>query len=576
MNVFGSIANAILFRGASGIGGAVKRGYRKKGAAGRRVSEKTLNAILRSGRGTEYGKKIGLDKVQSVEDYQRLVPLSTYEDYRSYVDRMVELGEQNLLTRKRVRYLAQTSGTVSKLKLIPQTSASYVPYIKETCILANDLSHAERRRGLSGVPCRGLLLTEVNISKTSGKTADVRGIRTGYISAYAVGGLKTFLPMFTCLPKDVIGKPEIRDQKYIKARYALQEPDLVFFGGVFMSALVDIMSYIEEKREMLIRDIETGTIDPSVDMPDGIRRRLEKKLRPDPARAAELRAVFDAPGDGPIIPRIWKNMSLIASVGTGDFTPFTEKMRGMAGDVEIGFLMYAASECVFGAAMETEQPQYLLLPDAGFFEFLPVDENGETDDSARPLLMHELAVGGLYEIIVTNRAGLYRYRIKDVVRVAGFEGEIPYVCFAYRREQVINMAGSHFTGEFIEQIVENFSEAIGVPLRDHSIYADYEDRKGRIVLYIEPDGEIPPDRASRLDDILEEEMIKVNVLYGMHRQEESINHCVVRRVAPGTYEHYRDMRIAQGMSVNQLKAVRYITTQEQYDFFTAAVIDNNA
>ena len=38
------------------------------------------------------------------------------------------------------------------------------------------------------------------------------------------------------------------------------------------------------------------------------------------------------------------------------------------------------------------------------------------------LLPHEATIGRDYELVITNLGGLYRYRIGDVVRVAGFHG----------------------------------------------------------------------------------------------------------------------------------------------------------
>ncbi len=109
-----------------------------------------------------------------------------------------------------------------------------------------------------------------------------------------------------------------------------------------------------------------------------------------------------------------KNVKYILAIGGDCFFYYTGKMRGYAGDIPLHHFVYAASEGVFGLAEHVDSPdRYMLLPESVFFEFMPVGED------KRPLLMGEVEIGGKYELIVTNRSGLYRYRLGDVVRVVG-------------------------------------------------------------------------------------------------------------------------------------------------------------
>jgi hypothetical protein len=40
--------------------------------------------------------------------------------------------------------------------------------------------------------------------------------------------------------------------------------------------------------------------------------------------------------------------------------------------------------------------------------------------------------GQMYEVVITNVSGLYRYRMGDVIKVCGFHFECPIVEFMYR------------------------------------------------------------------------------------------------------------------------------------------------
>ena len=87
-----------------------------------------------------------------------------------------------------------------------------------------------------------------------------------------------------------------------------------------------------------------------------------------------------------------------------------------------------------GVVTEVESMDYTLIPQGGYYEFLPVDAEGdETALRTQTLKLNELEVGQDYEIIITNFSGFYRYRIGDVVTVNGYEGESPKICFKYRK-----------------------------------------------------------------------------------------------------------------------------------------------
>ncbi|MBQ3627359.1 MAG: GH3 auxin-responsive promoter family protein [Synergistaceae bacterium] len=47
---------------------------------------------------TEYVRKYNFAGIKSVEDFKRMVPFTTYDDYEPYITRMIENGEKNLLT----------------------------------------------------------------------------------------------------------------------------------------------------------------------------------------------------------------------------------------------------------------------------------------------------------------------------------------------------------------------------------------------------------------------------------------------------------------------------------------------
>ena len=191
----------------------------------------------------------------------------------------------------------------------------------------------------------------------------------------------------------------------------------------------------------------------------------------------------------------------------------------------------------------------------------------------RPLLMHELEVGKHYEIIITNLIGLYRYRIRDVIRVVGYEGQIPYIEFAYRATHITDLCGSHITGEHVANAVATAEAAVGAHVEDYSLYEDAEHDPPRLVLFYETEETLIAAQQARLEQVFEAELRSNAWDYDYYRNVNFMAPVKLRPVARGSYMRYRDMRISQGASSNQFKAVRAIDTQEKLDFFRAAVID---
>ncbi len=559
------VMNPVLFNAAAVYGGIMLKRHLLQGRTAARISEKLLLRMVRESRDTEIGKKFHFREIHSVKDYQKTVPYTTFDDYREYVDRTVEKGEQNLMTAQRIVYFADTSGTVSLLKKIPVSKQFFVPCRRSGCALYWMIRKEMKRRGFSTLSARGLNLVDMASWKTNG------GIRHGYISSYAFGKAKGLLASLVCFPKELFDAGDEVDSRYLKVLFALADRDLTYLWAVFISALTDTMAFMEDNYRMLTRDIARGKIDPSIKMPAAFRRRMEKQLRPDPKRAKELRAIFEHPEKGPIVPRIWKRMSVIMAIGSGEFAPYVARMREYTGP-EIAYCheIFAASEALIGNVTQVNDDRYLLIPDGGFYEFLPVDWDG-TSDTEHPLTMRELKEGEHYELVITNLSGLYRYRIKDVVRVAGFHGQTPYLQFAYRKQQVINIAGVHITTEQIRTVIKGLEERLGTPVADYSLYEDATSVPARIVFFLEPEGEEwSPKTISEIPRIIDEMLVGVNPDFGHLMDWDEISPSYVRMLPIGTYRRYREEKIASGVPVNQIKAVRLIKKPEELEFFTRA------
>ena len=85
------------------------------------VQEKILLKYVNENKDTLYGKKYKFKDIKTIEDFRKNVPVSTYEDYEEYIDRIFN-NENNVLTSDKVKVLEQTSGSSGTKKYIPYTS----------------------------------------------------------------------------------------------------------------------------------------------------------------------------------------------------------------------------------------------------------------------------------------------------------------------------------------------------------------------------------------------------------------------------------------------------------------------
>lgn len=553
------------FGGMLGIAEHIKLYLYSKDAVA--MQRRVLLRLMRDNKTTEYGRKNGFAQVKSVEQYQSLVPLSDYLDYEDFVMRMAN-GEKGLITNRYVRRFTESSGSTGRSKLVPMSGHAewncqcYSFSAPVGC--AVKYFAKEKHRPLP--PQRGLLTAEVGSRKLP------CGATVSCLSSIPLLNLRPIVPLITSSPKEVLfaDSQAETDMHYVKLRFALQEDDISYLGTIFITTLESMFFYMEKNHALLCRDIEQGTIDPSIRMPAELRKKLEKRLRPRPARAARLRAEFEKGFDEePIVPRIWPACGWLYGMGTGALSHYATRLRRYIGeDMPIHYLGYAATEALMAVPIELDSFEYVLLPHNAFYEFLPLD----APEGTRPLTVSEVEAGKEYELILTNLSGFYRYRIEDVVKVTGFYHQSPKVTFCYRLNQIANISGEKINQLALEEIVGNYAEKTGDFLVGYCLYADRSTSPGHYELLLECKDTHTAAEQAEYSRLFEEALCAGNVSVGPLIQSGALGHCAVRFLQHGTFDAYREKKKEQGANLNQLKPVRVITTDEQKEFFFSRII----
>ena len=531
----------------------------------RKANEELLLKLLRENKDTEYGKLYGFGDIKSIEEYREKVPFSNYDTYAPYIERMVKNKEKNLITAYDVIQYAETSGSVGVQKKIPVTVNAMKVYMKYSFQRTKAIAEAHYKEVYGKSVPKGKGLNMVETERTVMDDGTPRGSVTGSVARK----FRKLFKIFLTSPDEVSFPIGGMNMNYMKARFALEEPDVVWFLSAFMTNFVDMLNYIKKNWQMICDDIEHGTINDEV-CEERSRPIMMKYVKPNPKRAEYLRNVFKEGFDTPIIPRIWPKFAWACAIGTGGFTTYCEKFKKFAGDkVAIDYFVYAASEGMFAACIKMNDPRFIPLTDSCFLEFLPADAD---DNDNNTLTLDQLEQGKEYEVIITNQAGFYRYKIRDVVRVLGFHNKCPLITFAYRKGQLVNIAGEKTTEEHLNESVKKLGQELGIDFNDYALYLDLDRPVGRYVMLLEPDGPIEVDKDGKYAKAFQDILCKINIEYDfVSNTRKSLDMPLILIQQQETHALWREYKLMKGSSANQVKPVRVLDVPIKQKFFLSLV-----
>lgn len=527
-----------------------------------RYNTELLMRMLDDNKDTEYGRKYGFADIKSVAEFQECVPLTTFDNYAGYVYRMTEGGESGLISAYNIAHYAKTSGTMGNPKRIPVSDRAMGVMNRYNMQLRTKVICDAIGFDWANPPYLNLIESQLTTLKN--------GATYGAISAKVIGQMGDYLPMLMTSPLEALVPDPKTNTRYLHARFALMNPEITSMGFSFSSILLELMQYIESEWEMLVDDIEKGTIDESVKMPADVRASVLGKIQPMPERAAQLREIFSQGFDEPIMPKIWPNLTIFSGVATGGFATYYNKLRQRyAGDgVRLFYVGLNASEGILSVPMDVDCPDSVLIPDSVFYEFIPID----SEDPGDIVTIDGVEVGKTYEIVITNQSGFYRYRIRDAVKVTGMYNNTPMIQFQYRIDQTISVLGEKTTELVLRGVAEHVERELGHSMEDFSVFGDVDSVPMRYVMLMEatlPEGLDPGAVAAELDKGL----CEGNPSYGDKVAKGMLDHLRLLFLQPETYLLYRDVMISKGAASAQLKPPR-ILNEIQRRFFMALLEDD--
>lgn len=184
-----------------------------------------------------------------------------------------------------------------------------------------------------------------------------------------------------------------------------------------------------------------------------------------------------------------------------------------------------------------------------------------------------------YLIVFFSPPGLYRYRVGDVLRVAGFKNKAPQFNFICRKNVVLSIDSDKTDEVELQNAVKNAVNHL-VPfdaaVSEYTSYADTTTVPGHYVLYWELSlngtTPIPPSVFEDCCLTIEESL---NSVYRQGRVcDKSIGPLEIKIVEPGTFDKLMDYAISLGASINQYKTPRCVKFAPIIELLNSRVVSN--
>jgi len=552
-----SMLQKILCFAMTAAAGSYRRKFEADTLKATQANQAILKEILKLNSASEYGRKYQFSSIKSVADYQAKVPLTSYEDYRPYIERMSN-GETNILTSLPVIYFGLSSGTTGKSKLIPVTAASRRVINSHMMLLTQGMLYQvipETRHCGRGL----MLMNSVRAGSTSG------GIPTGAATSGGMNSMRFIVPYLWTSPPEILQLADQRTAIYLHLLFALQAKDLAYINAPFPSPILHLFRLLEEEWPQLAEDLAKGAISQHLKLEPEIRGQLEKRMRPDAERAEQL-AEEAAKGMADIARRLWPNLLYICCVGGGSFNIYMARISRYTGQIPYYSAVYCATEAMIGICTRLNDVTYVVIPRTAYYEFIPEDEA----ENSKPTVLNldQLEKDKSYEVVITNQAGFYRYRLGDVIKVVDYYNGSPVIEFLYRKGQLLNVAAEKTQEAAVLAALKNAAAQWGTDLVDFAAAIDLDGDVGRYVLFVEVQD---PEKITDLSEwqvILEKTLGEANPRYAAGIKEGRIGSMLLQIVQPGSFQLLQRELILRGASENQVKIPRLISDEGLKSFLT--------
>ncbi len=358
---------------------------------------------------TDYGRHFG---IRSPSDFRARLPVVTWDDLAPWLARQ-RASEGRVLLPGPARFYEKTSGSSGAAKLVPYTNALLRSFTRMFAIWAHDLiANGPRFR-------TGQLYFSVSPSFAPAAVTE-RGVSIGLEddTDYLGPWLKPLLRPFFIVPPGASHARQPSAWKRIVATQLVRSPRLEVLSVWNPSFIKVLLDWIGDHRDELARAL---------------------RLDGDSARAEAL-------AQDPIPwTRLWPELKLVSCWASAGAAPLARALEAMLPGVLLQGKGLLATEAPMTVPSIRAQG-HLPLVDEVYFEF-------EEEHGGALRTLDEVDVGGVYNLIISQRAGLLRYRIGDRVKVSHRYRRTPCLEFLGRGAATSDLVGEKLHEDFVRGVL---------------------------------------------------------------------------------------------------------------------------
>ena len=526
------------------------------------TEEQTLRGILQYAKDSEWGKLHNFSYILAAKTpeelfkrWQENVPPAEYEDLEPFIERHKN-GEANVLFPSKPMMYATTSGTTKTPKWIPITKRYY----------KNVYSKISKIWLYSAYKYRPGVFDDAGTSIVGKVIEDYApdGTICGAVSGIVRRDLPQFIKAIYAEHDDVYAINDHRARYYCIVRMGL-ERNIRILVTPNPSTIVELQQSVNDMFEDYVTDIEKGTLSPNVNIEEEFRQTISSGLKPNPKRAAELRALKEKYGT--LQPKhYWPNLQVLSTWKCGNTYVYMDKLKdAFPAEMfhqEFGFF---ATECCPGKVLDDGKAT-TLFAHMNYLEFVPEEELHLPHSQQTFLRMSQLQKGKRYAMFVTTYAGLYRYNMNDLVEVTGFYGTLPNIEMVQKINGIISMTGEKLHERQFLEAVQHAQAEMNLTVNFFVGFADLQDSVYHFY-YEFAEQELTRQQIKDFTLLVDNKLKDLNIEYQAKRESHRIKHPHTHLLQENSFQKFKEMSVAQGARDAQFKLNRLMQDEKRHALF---------
>lgn len=438
------------------------RSFREYLARCRMAQTAYLLRLLDRNRDCAYGRRYGFSAINTVGDFQDRVPLTRYEDYCTYIERIAD-GKHAVLTNAPVLLFEPSSGTTSGRKLVPYT-----------CELKREF-----QRGIgpwivslySQFPALASGRAYWSISPPQDHTGKKHGaIPVGFDNDWGYLGTvgKVLHSCVAVSPEGMLSSDDAGSFRNATLASLMAAEDLRLISVWSPSFLRIMLDWYTEHQDDVL---ETMSL-----------------LGTARERVSYLRGL--GTGEG-LFEHVWPELTVVSCWADAASAREAGQLARRLPHARIQGKGLISTEAFVSLPFLADRDPVLAVQ-SHFFEFMT--DNGDL------LLADQLERGREYSVVVTTGGGFYRYCLADRIVVTGFVGNTPTIRFVGKTDLVSDYYGEKLNSSHVSRAVDSL-------LRDREVRfamlaPDRVNGSCSYTLYVQCERELPQGLREKLDRLL--------------------------------------------------------------------------